>query len=41
MKLKYKISIGIISSIIILFLFYYGAWTLAPGSYGRAEIYEL
>ncbi len=41
MKLIYKISIGLISSILILILCYYGAWTFAPGSYARAEIYEL
>ncbi len=41
MKTKYKILLGTFGLIFISFIFYAGAWLFAPGSYARAEIYEL
>ena len=37
-----RVSIGIIGWLILVFCFLYvGAWFISPGSYSRAEIYEL
>jgi hypothetical protein len=41
MKIKYKILLWVVGLILISCLFYVGAWYMAPGSYARAEIYEL
>ncbi|WP_430817554.1 hypothetical protein [Carboxylicivirga sp. RSCT41] len=41
MNLKTKIGLGLLGAILVAFLFYYIGWNLAPGSYARAEIYEL
>jgi hypothetical protein len=41
MKTKYKIIIGLGLLILISFLLYVVAWFMAPGSYARAEIYEM
>jgi hypothetical protein len=41
MKTKYKILIGLVGLILVSCFFYVGAWFMAPGSYARAEIYEL
>jgi hypothetical protein len=41
MKIKYKILLWIVSLILIPCFFYVGAWYMAPGSYARAEIYDL
>ena len=41
MKRKNKILTGLLIAPIFLILFLYLDWSLAPGSYARAEIYEL
>ena len=41
MKRKNKILTGLLIAPIFLILFLYLGWSLAPGSYARAEIYEL
>ena len=41
MKRKNKILTGLLIAPILLVLFLYLGWSLAPGSYARAEIYEL
>jgi len=39
--LKKKYSLIIIGILVFGFLFYYLGWSFSPGSYGRAETYEL
>jgi len=41
MKTKYKILLWVFGLVLISCLFYVGGWLMAPGSYARAEIYEL
>lgn len=41
MKMILKILFGLLGFISIGFLLYYGAWIFSPGSYSRAEIYQL
>jgi len=40
MKLKTKIGLGLLGALLTAFLFYFIGWSIAPGSYARAEIYE-
>ena len=39
--MKRKYSLIIIGILVFGFLFYYIAWSISPGSYGKAETYEL
>ena len=40
MKIKHKLLLGILVSPFILLFYYYLAWSMSPGSYALAEVYE-
>ena len=40
MKRKHIILYSILAAPLFLIVFYYLAWTMAPGSYAKAEVYE-
>lgn len=40
MKRKHKILYSILAAPLFLIVFYYIGWSLAPGSYAKAEVYE-
>lgn len=41
MKMTTKILVGLLGLASTVLLLYYGAWSFSPGSYSRAEIYQL